>query len=128
MVESYQHILTVIMKRYLTTLLAIAIIITLILIIRRSYIQYNSIVSIRNSRWERVRIQVRKGFAPDPANDKLIFDQFLTKGQARAFTIDNGDDIVYRRDLDPNHADGIHFTPWTYANCDGSSTCTVYDP
>ncbi|HVV54757.1 MAG TPA: hypothetical protein VHC47_05515 [Mucilaginibacter sp.] len=93
--------------------------------IRKNYLAYNSIVYISNTRWHKVRVQVRKGFNPDPLHDKLIFDQYLMMGQSRTFTVDNGDDILYRRDENPDHPDGIHFTKWVYVDCDGSSTCTL---
>src|ERR1700761_4305541 len=83
----------------------------------KTCLEFNSIVSIKNNRWQVVRVQVRKGFNPDPLKDKLIFDQLLVQGQSRTFTVDNGDDILYRRDQDPNHPDGVHFTRWTYADC-----------
>lgn len=128
MVISYQNIPFIIMKKYFTALLVIICIVVSIFAVRKNFMQFNSIVSIRNSQWEKVHIQVRKGYSDDPVNDHLIFDQFLDKGQSRSFTVDNGDDIVYRRDLDPDHPDGKHFTKWTYANYDGSSICSVDNP
>ena len=128
MVETYHNILTLVMKKYIAIMLVIAAVIALIFILHKNYIHLNSTVSIRNTRWQKVHIQVRKGYKPNPLNDKLIFDQSLTMGQSRTFTIDNNDEIVYRRDMDPNHPDGVHFTSWTYANCDDSSVCTVDNP
>jgi len=116
------------MKKYFTVIMALAIVATLYFVIHRNYIQFNSTVSIKNTRWQKVHVQVRKGYNPDPNHDRLIFDQYLTMGQSRTFSVDNGDDILYRRDVDPNNADGKHFTNWTYANCDDSSACTVNDP
>jgi len=128
MVISYQTTLVATMRKYFTTLIVIGCIIASIFAIRRNFMQFNSIVSIRNSQWEKVHIQVRKGFSDDPSRDQLIFDQFLDKGQSRSFSVDNGDDIVYRRDLNPNHPDGKHFTEWSYANNDGSTICSVDTP
>jgi hypothetical protein len=116
------------MKRYFTLIMTITILATLYLVIHRNYIQFNSIVSIKNTRWQKVRVQVRKGYNPDPYHDKLIFDQYLTMGQSRTFTVDNGDDILYRRDSNPRQPDGVHFTSWTYANCANSSGCIVEGP
>ena len=116
------------MRKYFTTLIVIGCIIASIFAIRRNFMQFNSIVSIRNSQWEKVHIQVRKGFSDDPSRDQLIFDQFLDKGQSRSFSVDNGDDVVYRRDLNPNHPDGKHFTEWSYANNVGSTICSVDTP
>ena len=116
------------MKKYLIATTILTIMVTLFLVIHRNVIQYNSIVSIKNTHWKKVHVQVRKGYNPDPSHDKLIFDQYISMGQSRTFTVDNGDDILYRRDSDPNRPDGIHFTSWTYANCDDTSTCTVDNP
>ena len=116
------------MRKYYTTLIVIGCIIASIFAIRRNFMQFNSIVSIHNSQWEKIRIQVRKGFSDDTSRDQLIFDQFLDKGQSRSFSVDNGDDIVYRRDLDPNHHDGKHFTEWSQANDDGSAICSIDTP
>ena len=96
--------------------------------VHRSYIQFNSTVSIKNTHWKKVHVQIRKGFYTDPNHAKLIFDQYLTMGQMNTFTVDNGDDILYRRDSDPNHADGVHFTGWKYADCGDSSSCIVNNP
>lgn len=128
MVIGFQSTPFVTMRKYFTIIMVIGCIIAMIFAIRRNFMQFNSIVSIRNSQWEKVHIQVRKGFSDDPSRDQLIFDQFLDKGQSRSFTVDNGDDIVYRRDLDPNHPDGKHFTKWTYANYDGATICSVDNP
>lgn len=128
MVISYQNIHFPIMKKYLTTLLVISCMVASMFAIRKNFMQSNSIISIRNSQWMKVHIQVRKGYSDNPNHDHLIFDQFLDKGQSRAFTVANGDDIVYRRDLDPNHPDGRHFTKWTYANYDNSSICSIDNP
>ncbi|HVW16144.1 MAG TPA: hypothetical protein VHB54_20100 [Mucilaginibacter sp.] len=115
-------------RPYLRTALYIVLMPALYFIVRKNYLEYNSSVSIRNMRWHKVHVQVRKGFDPDPAHNKLVFDQYLVLGQSRTFTIDNGDDILYRRDANPNHPDGIHFTAWAYADCAGSSGCSVDNP
>ena len=90
--------------------------------------QYNSIVSIVNTRWQKVRVQVREGNNPNPLHSRLVFDQYLTKGQSRTFTVSNGDGIIYRRDRDPNHADSVHFTNWIVAKSDNSSTFILNNP
>jgi len=108
--------------------MALTIIATLYLVFHRNYIQSNSTVSIKNTRWKKVHIQVCKGYRSDPSDHKLIFDQYLTRGQSRTFTVDGADNILYRRDKDPNHADGASFTSWTDADCDDSSMCTVDNP
>ena len=128
MVLGYQNVLFIMMKKYSAMVFLVAMVVSVIFIVRRNYMQFNSIVSVSNSRWANVHIQICKAGNGDPATDKLIFDQSLSKGQSRTFTINNGDDIVYRRDLDPNHPDGKHFTNWTYANYDGSSVCSIDDP
>lgn len=115
------------MKKYIIAIAAVTVIATLFMTIRRNYIQFNSTVSIKNTHWQKVHVQVRKGYSSDPNSNKLIFDQYLTMGQSRAFTID-GDDLLYRRDKDPDHPDGIHFTKWEYANCDNSFSCTIDNP
>lgn len=116
------------LKRFFLVLMAFLAIAALSFVIKRSYIQFNAIVSIRNTQWQRVHVQVRKGYKQDPENDKLIFDQDLALGQSRTFTVTNGDDIVYRRDADPAHADGKHFTRWSYANCGDSRNCVINNP
>ncbi|MBS1525115.1 MAG: hypothetical protein JST19_05665 [Bacteroidetes bacterium] len=113
---------------YLWASLYIVLMLALYFIVRKSYLEYNSSISIRNMRWHRVHVQVRKGFNPDPGHNKLVFDQYLALGQSRTFTIDDGDDIMYRRDVDPDHPDGVHFTNWAYADCAGSSACSVDNP
>lgn len=128
MVIGYQNIPFITMKKYFTVLLVIICILVSVFAIRKNFMQFNSIVSIRNSQWKTVHIQVRKGYSDDPGHDNLIFDQFLDKGQSRSFTVDNGDDVVYRRDLDPDHPDGKHFTKWAYANNGGSSICSIDNP
>lgn len=116
------------MKKYLILIIALTVAGSLYFVIHRNFTQFNSTVSIKNTRWQKVHVQVRKGYNPDPYHNKLIFDQYLTMGQSRTFTVNNGDDILYRRDNDPDHGDGIHFTKWAYANCDDSSTCIVDNP
>lgn len=117
------------MNKYFITAMALTIVATLYLVVHRNYAQFNSTVSIKNTRWKKVRIQICKGYRTGtPPKDKLIFDQFLAKGQSRTFTVDNGDNILYRRDKDPDHADGVSFTSWTYADCDDSLMCTVDNP
>ena len=101
---------------------------TLYVVIHRNHLLSNLTVSIKNSRWQKVHLQVRKGYNPDPANDEVIFDQYLTIGESRVFTAGNGDDILYRRDLDPNHPDGKHFTDWIYASNDSSAASMVNNP
>ncbi|MGZ3751603.1 MAG: hypothetical protein ACXVAU_10035 [Mucilaginibacter sp.] len=116
------------MKSYFTAVMVITTAASLFLAIHKNLIHFNSTVSIKNNHWEKLHIQVRKGYSPNPDNDKLIFDQSITMGHSHAFIIDNGDDILYRRDRDPSHPDGIHFTNWTYANCDDSAVCKVDNP
>ncbi len=128
MIISYPNILLITMKKYFTTIMVIGCIVASVFAVRRNFMHFNSIVSIRNSQWEKVHVQVRKGFSDDPGRDQLIFDQFLEKGQSRSFTVDNGDDVVFRRDLNPDHPDGKHFTRWAYANDGGSGICSVDNP
>jgi hypothetical protein len=116
------------MKKYFTVMMALAVIAIFYLIIHRNYIQFNSTVSIKNTHWKKVHIQVRNDYNPDLHHHELIFDQYLTLGQSRTFTVDNADNILYRRDTDPTYADGTHFTNWTHANTDSSATCTVNKP
>jgi len=116
------------MRKYFFTLTILISTLTLYFVIRKNYLEFNSTISIKNIHWQKVHIQVRKGFNPDPFKNKLIFDQYLGIGQSRTFTIDNGDDILYRRDTDPDHADGIHFTGWQYAGDDEASVCTLDKP
>lgn len=112
------------MRRYFTVFMAIALAAALIYLVKKNYTGYNSLISIRNTRWQKVHIQVWTANNPG----KPIFDEYLDKGQSRAFTITNEDNIIYRRDMDPNHPDGIHFTNWMYANCGDSSACTINNP
>jgi hypothetical protein len=100
----------------------------LLFVLRNNYVHHNSIVSIRNTRWPRVHIQVREEYSSHPLSNKLIFDQYLVLGQLRSFSVDKGANITYRRDFDPNHADGLHFTDWLRANWQDSYTCTVNNP
>ena len=128
MVESFQNTPFIVMRKYLTVLMVLFLIAVLFFILRKNFTQYNPIVSIINTRWEKIHIQVREGENPNPLSNKLIFDQCLTRGQSRSFTVDNGDNIIYRRDRDPNHADSIHFTNWIVAKCDNSSTFILNNP
>ena len=116
--------LIIIMRKYFTVFMAVALALALFYIIKRNYTGYSSLVSIHNSRWHKVHIQVR--MADNPRI--FVFDEYLYKGQSRAFTMNGGGDIVYRRDLDPNHADGIHFTQWMPANCGDSPACDINNP
>jgi hypothetical protein len=120
--------MTIPLRRSFSVLAPFFAIAALSFVIKRSYMQFNAIVSIHNTQWQKVHVQVRKGYDPDPAKDKLIFDQYLVLGQSRTFTVNNGDDIVYRRDAYPDHADGKHFTRWTYANCNDSQNCVINNP
>lgn len=113
------------MKNYLIAILGLILIVSLFIAVRRGIIQYNSIVSIKNTQWQKVHVQVRKRSSNDAVSGKLIFDRSLTIGQSRTFTVENGDDILFRRDDDPNNADGIHFTNWTNADCDDSAGCII---
>jgi len=128
MVESYQNIPFFIVRKYFTTIFVTGIIALLLFVLYRNYMQFNSTVSITNSRWQKVHIQVKKPPRSGLERAGIIFDQYLVKGQSRSFTVDDSNDILYRRDLDPDHADGIHFTNWTHANNDGSAVCTIKDP
>jgi len=128
MVESFQNPPFIVMKKYLAVTMVLFLIAALFFILRKNFMQYNPIVSIVNTRWQKIHIQVREGENPNPLNNKLIFDQCLTKGQSRSFMVDNGDNIIYRRDRDPNHADSIHFTNWIVAKCDNSSTFILNNP
>lgn len=124
MITYSQNIGLIIMRRYFTVFMAIALAATLFYLVKKKYTGYNSLVSIRNSRWQKVHIQVRTDDKPG----KPIFDEYLNKGQSRAFTMNDGDNIIFRRDLDPNHPDGVHFTKWMYANCGDSTACTINNP
>jgi hypothetical protein len=128
MVESFVITPFAMMKKYLAILMALLLIVALIFILRKNFMQYNPIVSIINTRWQKIHIQVREGDNPNPLSNKLIFDQCLTKGQSRTFTVNIGDNIIYRRDRDPNHADSVHFTNWIVAKCDNSSTFILNNP
>ncbi len=128
MVESFQNTPFIVMKRYFTLTMVVSLAVAIFFVFRKNFRQYNSVVSVRNTRWQKVHIQVREGDNPDPVHNKLIFDQYLTWGQSRTFMIDNGNDIIYRRDRDPNHADSVHFTGWIYAKCDNSSTFILDNP
>jgi hypothetical protein len=116
------------MRKYFITVIVLFSAATLYLVIRKNYLEFNSTVSIKNTRWEKVHIQVRKGYSPDPLRNKLIFDKDLALGESHTFKVDNGDDIIYRRDKDPDHADGKHYTNWIYANCYNASYRMVDDP
>ena len=124
MITNSQNIGLITMRRYFTAFMAIALATALFYLVKKNYTGYKSLVSIRNTRWQKVHIQVRTG--SDPA--KPIIDEYLDKGQSRAFTINNEADIIYRRDLDPNHPDGVHFTKWAYANCGDSAACIINNP
>jgi hypothetical protein len=124
MITNSQNIGLIIMRRYFTAFMAIALAAALFYLVKKNYTGYNSLLSVRNTRWQKVHIQVRAENGPG----KPIFDEYLDKGQSRAFTITNEDNIIYRRDLDPNHPDGTHFTNWVYVNCGDSSACTINNP
>ena len=128
MVESFQNTPFIVMKKYLAVVMMLCLASAIFFIFRKNHTPYNAVVSIINTRWKKVHIQVREGENPDPLRCKLIFDQYLTRGQSRSFTVDNGDNIIYRRDRDPNHADSIHFTNWIVAKCDNSSTFILNNP
>lgn len=128
MVEIYQNIPFFIVRKYLTTIFVTGIFAVLVFVLYRNYMPLNSTVSISNSRWQKVHIQVKKTSATIPESAGIIFDQYLVKGQSRSFTVNNSDNILYRRDLDPDHPDGVHFTDWTSANNDGWAVCTIKDP
>ncbi|HWD89605.1 MAG TPA: hypothetical protein VG367_15845 [Mucilaginibacter sp.] len=122
MITNSQNIgLIIIMRKYFTAFMAIALVAVLFYIVKRNYTGYNALVSIHNARWQKVHVQVRI----DDNSRKLVFDEYLYKGQSKAFTKSEGNDIVYRRDLDPDRPDGVHFTNWTPANCGDSSACTI---
>ena len=127
MVISYPNALLITMKRYFATVLIITGATLFIFLLRKNLQHFNSFVSISNMRWQKVHVQVRKGRS-DPFHDKLIFDEYLIKGQSRTFTVDDGNDIEYRHDIDPNDADGVHFTNWTFAGAGDSSVCNVNFP
>lgn len=124
MIINSQNIGLITMRKYITVFMAVALAAALFYLIKKNYTGYKSLVSIRNTRWQKVHIQVRTDTSPDAP----IFDEYLNRGQSRAFTMNEGDNIIYRRDLDPNHPDGVHFTKWTYANCGDSSACTINNP
>src|SRR6202012_3167162 len=105
MAESFQHIQLIMVRKHYTLLMVPALIIAFFFIVRNNFTHINSFISITNTRWQKVHIQIRE--ASDQNSDKLIFDQYLVKGQTRAFSIDNANNILYRRDLNPNHADGV---------------------
>lgn len=128
MVENYPDMPSFIVRKYFTTIFVTGIIALLLFVLYSNYMQFHSTVSITNSRWQKVHVQVKKAFRSGAARSDIIFDQYLVKGQSRSFTVDESDDILYRRDLNPDHADGIHFTNWTHANNDGSAACTIKDP
>jgi len=128
MIALYQNILLILMKKYFTAFMVIISIAAMVFVLRKNNLRHNSLVSITNTRWQKVHIQVRAGYNPDPSHNKLIFDQYLVKGQSRTFSVGHGNDIVYRRDQDPNHADSVHFTSWTYAKFDDSSACMIDNP
>ncbi|HZX59813.1 MAG TPA: hypothetical protein VFE54_13845 [Mucilaginibacter sp.] len=128
MLEVFQNIQVIVMKKYLAILIVLFLIVALFFILHKNFMQYNPIVSVVNTRWQKIHIQVRAGDKPNPLSNKLIFDQCLTRGQSRSFTVDNGDNIIYRRDRDPNHADSVHFTNWIVAKCDNSSTFILNNP
>lgn len=104
--------------------MSIALAAVLFYVVKRNYTGYHSLVSVHNTRWGKVHIQVRMAGNPQ----KVVFDGYLYKGQSKAFTMNSGDDILYRRDEDPDHADGIHFTGWKAANCANSSACDINNP
>lgn len=124
MITNSQSIgLIVTMRKYFTAFMAVALAAALFYIVKRNYTGYHSLVSIHNTHWQKVRVQVRMA-----ANfQKIVFDEYLFQGQSKAFTTNSGD-ILYRRDLDPNHPDGVHFTRWAPANCGDSSACMINNP
>ena len=124
MIISSHHIGLIIMRKYITVFMAVALAAALFYLIKKNYTGYNSLVSIRNTRWRKVHIQVRADEHPGTP----IFDEYLEKGQSRAFTMNDGENVIYRRDLDPDHPDGVHFTKWAYANCGDSAACTINNP
>jgi len=77
MIISSQNIGLIIMRKYITAFMAIALAATLFYLIKKNYTGYNSLVSIRNTRWQKVHIQVRM----DNTQGKPIFDEYLNKGQ-----------------------------------------------
>lgn len=112
------------MRKYFTAFTAIALIAVLFYIVERNYTGYSALVSIYNTRWQKVHVQVQTA----DNSPKMLFDEYLYKGQSKAFTMSGDGGIVYRRDLDPDRPDGIHFTGWTPAKCGDSSACTINNP
>jgi hypothetical protein len=128
MVENFPNTPFIVMKKYLAIVMVLCLASAIFFIFQKNHVQYNAVVSIINTRWQKVRIQIREGDKPDPLRCRLIFDQYLTKGQSRTFTVDKGNNIIYRRDSNPNKADSMHFTKWIAAKCDNSSTFILDNP
>lgn len=116
--------LIVTMRKYFTAFMAVALAAALFYLVKRNYTGYHSLVSIHNTHWQKVHVQVRMA----GNSQRIVFDEYLFQGQSKAFTMSSGDNILYRRDLDPNHPDGVHFTGWSPANCGDSSACAINNP
>jgi len=124
MITNSQNIGLITMRKYFTAFMAIALATALFYIIKKNYTGYHSLVSVHNTRWQKVHIQVRMA----DGQQRVVFDEYLYKGQSKAFSMNSGDAIVYRRDEYPDHADGQHFTKWIPANCAGASACDINNP
>ncbi|MGZ4001299.1 MAG: hypothetical protein ACXVIY_11745, partial [Mucilaginibacter sp.] len=67
------------MRKYITAFMAIALVAALFYLIKKNYTGYNSLVSIHNTKWQKVHIQVHMDDNPG----KPIFDEYLNRGQSR---------------------------------------------
>jgi hypothetical protein len=67
-------------------------------------------VSITNTYWNSINLQVRTGNNPNPENNPIVYNNPLARGQTVPFTFPVF--LFYRRDANPDYPNGT-FTGWT---------------
>lgn len=115
------------MKRYFLFMMFFSATVGLFGVLTKKFSGLSSNITLTNKYWEKIHVQVRSGYEPDPAKNKLIVDRYLSKGESVTFSESGPENVNYRRDVDPDNADGKHFTEWTYANCPDSN-CIIDNP
>ena len=100
-------------------LIAAAIATTVFSSFRAPKMASNSTVTIVNSPWDNMKLQVRIGCNSVPENNPLVFDGNLSKNQQVSYTFPCM--LYYRREANPFAHDG-RWTGWV--QCFSSNTIT----
>jgi hypothetical protein len=112
------------MKKYFILMMAFSALLAVCGFFLKDVPAIKSNVSFVNRSWHSIHLQVRIGQNADASQDRLVFDKFLLRGQKLTLKATEPQILLYRRDANPDHADGRHFTEWTAANCDGGN-CVI---